>query len=190
MNYITNYYKNLCEQRQEKIFILQKLLEMEEPIPTVLNVVEPAEPPAPAKQNSEPQTPNNLPQIPTKIPSWYPQFPQKPFGMSDEDYQKLLKAFKPFGNPIKLQEESPNDYGPIYEEYLKNVKNWIEKMMQDMKQWVQEYSQQNPKPEGSTSSTEYAKWFNAMYQEQQKALGKWYQSHKFPSYSPPPPIVK
>lgn len=201
MDYITRHYKNRCEILQERVNYLKNLLEMEAPVPTEMTPAEMAEPSA-IEQTAPPstQTPQTGPGLPT-LPNYpqpgMPPLPERPFGISEEKWQEILKNFKPFGILPKLQDPKGMDkpdkdgkYGDVYLQYLKDIQAWINKMMGDMKTWMHNYEKDNPRPKDvSLSSEKYIRWFYEMYKEQQKHLQTWRSNNKFPQYFPRPDAV-
>jgi len=209
MNHLTNHYRHKCEQLQEQINNMKKMLnEVNSVLPTLgtpslaneLGYAPPVTPPSQAPPKpTKPSTPPPKPEKPypkPKIPNYpwpgAPTFPPKPpFGMTDEEYQKYLRNFNPyFYFPIpKPPREGDLGWGdegsPQYQEYLKQFEKWLNDSIKSMQSFTTEYEKKNPRPTDVTSEA-YAKWFADWIKALNEHNRRYRETNKPPQYYPTP----
>ena len=207
MDQLTNLYKHKCEQLQEQLNNLTRMLnEVNSVLPTLgtpslaneLGYAPPVTPPSqappkPTKPSTPPPKPPVLPYPKPRLPSYpwpgAPTFPPKPPGMSDEDYQKFLINFQPYGffPTPKPPREGDIGWGPEgsenYQKYLKAFEQWINNFVKAMQAWTTEYERTHSRPTDITSEA-YARWFA----EWNRALNEYNRTYAIPrpTYIPMP----
>lgn len=209
MTYLTTIYKHKCEQLQEQINNIKKLLnEAEATLPTIgipsltneLGYAPPTNTPSqsPTKptQPTQPSKPSQNNQFPKPtIPNYpwpgAPRFPPQPTWMSNEEYQKLLRNFQPysaFPTP-KPPRDGDIGWGPEgsdnYQKYLKEFEQWINDRIKAMQTFTTEYERNNPRPTDITSEA-YARWLAAWISALNQTNTTYNKQHPVPTYIPMP----
>ena len=212
MDQLTNLYKHKCEQLQEQIYRLTRQLnEVNSVLPTLgtpslanelgyappVNTPPPSTtPPKPTKPATpppkpKPEKPYPKPKIPTYPWPGAPTLPPKPWWMSDEDYQKLLRNFNPyfyFPTPSPPR-EGDIGWGPQgsdnYQKYLKEFEKWLNTSIQSMQSFTTEYEKKNPRPTDITSEA-YARWLAAWIAALNEHNRRYRETNQPPIYYPNP----